>query len=435
MKNNKGMILSTYVYMLLVFFLLLLGTMLVVLNNTKLLADKLKENAKDNPAINKDLVSLVLNGDDEMVIVKGDTFIDPGYIAKTQSGKTLTAKVEGNVDTSTIGEYIITYTIKYKQFSKTTTRKVYVTGASTKDYIENLYKDDEARTKNGLKKDNTSDKNIRYEGSNPNNYVKFNDELWRVIGVFGDNVKIIRSESIGGLSWDTSKSSINYGYGINEWSQATLKEYLNTMYYGGTSVTCYGKNNNATTTCPTVSLNAASKLMIDNHIWNTGAPNHKALYNSTTNSYDTVSFYNAERSTTNGKICTGGDDCNDTVSRTTKWQGYVALPYVTDWAYASSEVVCATNMNDGYDAKNNSYDNMTCKKNNWMQPNASMWMLSPAADSSSANVVWRVSGLGDIDDGHEFYPLLVFPTVYLKSSVKITSGSGTNTDPYILSTS
>ena len=51
MKNNKGMILSTYVYMLLVFFLLLLGTMLVVLNNTKLLADKLKENAKDNPAL------------------------------------------------------------------------------------------------------------------------------------------------------------------------------------------------------------------------------------------------------------------------------------------------------------------------------------------------------------------------------------------------
>ena len=186
MKNNKGMILSTYVYMLLVFFLLLLGTMLVVLNNTKLLADKLKENAKDNPAINKDLVSLVLNGDDEMVIVKGDTFTDPGQIAKTQSGKTLTAKVEGNVDTSTIGEYIITYTIKYKQFSKTATRKVYVTGASTKDYIENLYNDDEARTKNGLKKDNTSDKNIRYEGSNPNNYVKFNDELWRVIGAFGD---------------------------------------------------------------------------------------------------------------------------------------------------------------------------------------------------------------------------------------------------------
>lgn len=129
MKNNKGMILSTYVYMLLVFFLLLLGTMLVVLNNTKLLADKLKENAKDNPAINKDLVSLVLNGDDEMVIVKGDTFIDPGYIAKTQSGKSLTAKVEGNVDTSTIGEYIITYTIKYKQFSKMITRKVYVTDA------------------------------------------------------------------------------------------------------------------------------------------------------------------------------------------------------------------------------------------------------------------------------------------------------------------
>ena len=25
----------------------------------------------------------------------------------------------------------------------------------------------------------------RYIGANPNNYVKFNDELWRIIGVFG----------------------------------------------------------------------------------------------------------------------------------------------------------------------------------------------------------------------------------------------------------
>ena len=51
----------------------------------------------------------------------------------------------------------------------------------------------------------------RYIGANPNNYVKFNDELWRIIGVFDvddgtgkieKRMKIIRNESIGNYSWD-----------------------------------------------------------------------------------------------------------------------------------------------------------------------------------------------------------------------------------------
>ena len=91
-------------------------------------------------------------------------------------------------------------------------------GKGTK-YIKELYKNETERAKNGLKKDNTSDANIRYEGSNPNNYVKFNDELWRIIGVFGDNIKLIRNEALGDLSWDSSESSINRGLGVNEWSQ------------------------------------------------------------------------------------------------------------------------------------------------------------------------------------------------------------------------
>ena len=51
--------------------------------------------------------------------------------------------------------------------------------------------------------------NIRYYGADPNNYVSFNDELWRIIGVFKDiddgtgkketRIKIARSESIDGV--------------------------------------------------------------------------------------------------------------------------------------------------------------------------------------------------------------------------------------------
>ena len=62
---------STYIYVLLVFFLLLLGTMLVVLNNTRLLANKIKENTDGNIDFN-----LVLKGDKEIFIVKDSEYIE-----------------------------------------------------------------------------------------------------------------------------------------------------------------------------------------------------------------------------------------------------------------------------------------------------------------------------------------------------------------------
>ena len=328
--------------------------------------------------------------------------------------------INGTKENATAGE------VKMPEYGKGTT------------YIKALYDNDVLRAANGLKKDNTSDANIRYEGSNPNNYVSFNDELWRIIGVFGDNIKLVRSEELRKLSWDSSDSSVNNGWGVNEWSQADLKEYLNTMYYGGTSVTCYVDGNNSTTTCPTGSLNSTSKSMINNYTWNTGAINGEdtKIANSETYALNTVPFYNAERGSVNGKICTSGNQCNDTIERTTTWPGYVALPYATDWAYASSETACATNMNDGYDVANGNYDNMTCKKNNWMHHgstmNEAMWMLSPGATFGRANYVWIVYGFGGVSGVFASFAHSVFPSVYLNTEVKITSGSGTSSDPYIL---
>ena len=299
------------------------------------------------------------------------------------------------------------------------------------DYIKNLYDDEETRKENGLKKDNTSDANIRYYGANPNNYVSFNNELWRIIGVFGNNVKLIRKDSLGNLSWDSSEASVNYGYGVNEWSQADLKNYLNTMYYGGTTVTCFGDWKNTTTTCPTNTIDETSKSLIDNHTWNTGAPNYNTLYNDTTNSLDTVEFYKAERGTVNGKICTSGNWCNDTVTRKTEWTGYIGLPYVTDWAYASSENDCNTKID-----KSSTYK---CKNNNWMHYGSTSsdrtWYLSPFAFPGGAYVVWSVVGDGNRDNYSAAYPLSVFPTIYLKSNILIESGKGTSSDPYILKAS
>ena len=305
-------------------------------------------------------------------------------------------------------------------------------GMKAVEYITNLLEYDGE----GLKIDNTSDQNIRYYGANPNNYVSFNNELWRIIGVFGNNVKLIRNEKLGELSWDSSESSVNDGYGINQWGEskdtsgniyegADLKVYLNKMYYGGTSVTCYNGYNNTTTTCPTNTLDETAKSSIDNHTWNTGAIQYKTRT-------DTLAFYSAERGTI-GKMCSSGSYCNDTVTRKTTWTGYVALPYVTDWAYASSESVCETNMQK-QDSSNNY--NYICKNNNWMHYGSTYndvtWYLSPFTNPSNANFVWRVNGDGFVRYDFATYPLSVFPTIYLKSNILIESGKGTSSDPYIL---
>ena len=289
-------------------------------------------------------------------------------------------------------------------------------GMKAVEYITNLLEYDGE----GLKKDNTSDQNIRYYGSNPNNYVSFNNELWRIIGVFGDNVKLIRSESLGSLSWDSSESSINGGCGVNEWSQADLKNYLNTMYYGGTSVTCYNGQNNQTTTCPTGTIDETSKGLIDYHTWNTGA----IEYETTT---DTIKFYKAERGRLNGKICSSGGPCNDTIIRTTNWTGYIGLPYATDWAYASGENICETNM-QAQDSSN-AY---VCKNNNWIYQKSDIRIISSIPNLYTALYVWVVSEIGSIQNANASETHSIFPTIYLKSNVLIDSGNGTSSNPYTL---
>ena len=288
--------------------------------------------------------------------------------------------------------------------------------------------------------DNTPDENIRYYGSNPNNYVSFNNELWRIIGVFDNNVKLVRKDSLGKLSWDSSDELVNSGSGINRWGESTyedgssyeganLQVYLNKMYYGGdTTITCYGSANNGTKTCPNGTIDETSKSLIDNHTLNIGAPNYSTLYDSTTKTLDTVEFYKAERGTTNGKICSSGNNCNDTVTRTTTWTGYIALPYITDWAYASSENDCNTKIDQSSTYK--------CKNNNWMHYgstyNDATWVMSPFAAPDNARFVWSMSGVGNANSSSAAYPLSAFPTIYLKSNILIESGKGTSSSPYIL---
>ena len=327
---------------------------------------------------------------------------------------------EGNAKVSITGKgkfdgLKITNGTKENAEVKEITKPTY--GMKAVEYITNLLEYDGE----GLKIDNTSDQNIRYYGSNPNNYVRFNNELWRIIGVFGNNVKLIRKDSLGRFSWDSSESNVNGGWGVNEWSQSALKNYLNTMYYGGTSVTCYNGQIKKEVTCPTGTIDETSKALIDNHTWKTGAIEWSKITN-------TLAFYKDERGNETGKICNGGASCNDTVERTTEWPGYIGLPYATDYAYASGESICETNM-----VKQDSNNVYICKNDNWMfKPNTWYWTMSPGANTSFAYYVWVVDSVGNVHNYVAAVGGAVFPAIYLKSNILIESGTGTSSNPYIL---
>ena len=301
--------------------------------------------------------------------------------------------------------------------------------------------------------------NVRYIGKNPNNYVSFDGDIWRIIGVMkdiddgkgnkSDRVKLIRASSIGNYSWDTSESSINKGFGVNEWSQADLMKLLNpgyeretvggSLYWNNKSGTCYYYTNNQKTSCNFTSTGIKEKLknMIGNAVWNTGANDGKTY---TYNNIITSKFYELERSSNTGKICSSGNYCNDTVERTTTWTGKVGLMYPSDYGYATSggsttdRATCLNTVLYSWDGSSVS----DCKNNDWLYICSDQflcstpWTLSPFADSSYANYVSFVS-YGGISSNRVSMVESVLPVVYLLSNTSFQSGDGSSGNPYTLS--
>jgi len=480
MKNNKGFVLSTYVYMLLVFFLLLLGTMLAVLNNTKLLSNKLKENASTSSGLTNNEFNMILLGDKEITILLDSEYIDPGYIAKTVSGADISGKVEvvGELDTSQIGEYILTYRIKHDGKTKELERKIHVKDNIAVNYINELYLTE--KEKNGLIVDDTADQNIRYVGANPKNKVYFNCkdeyinensirikygdedydyknkcEIWRIIGVFDTKstesetetpmkrVKIVRDAFSIKMSWDSSvggekiENSVNYGEGINQWGESTytdgteyegadLMRMLN-GYYIGKSSTCTYCNGTNQGTCSNdcsssiTPLSNTSLNMVADVFWNIGAQNW-------VDAMPLETMYNGERGTQIGKICEpsstydGKSLCTDTVNRTTSWIGKIGLIYPSDYGFASTDKNCASDILG---------DNSTCENDNWLHPSEWYWTLSPHALTQRATVTWHVNPTSSAYYSGSYYAGDVRPSLYLLPNAKIAGGNGGD-EPYKL---
>lgn len=274
------------------------------------------------------------------------------------------------------------------------------------------------------------DGNIRYYGASPNNYVYFNCstypttncELWRIIGTFGDKIKIVRNESIGKYSWDNKDKTTGAetNYEKNDWTDARLMKLLNpgydnesvggSLYYNAKSGTCYVNQNNATTACNFTSTgikNDTTKNIIAEVTYNTAGYNDATLYPN--------EIYTYERGST---VYSG---------RQTTWTGKIGLMYPSDYGYASDLTKCREKINN--------YNASTCSQNNWIYNMGSLWLLTH--DSARSDRNWSINSSGNASvngngNGGTSNGLLVFPSLFLSSDVKIISGNGSINNPYQL---
>ena len=171
--------------------------------------------------------------------------------------------------------------------------------------------------------------------------------------------------------------------------------------------------------------------MIANSTWNLGSQGSNDVWTNGNGLGLASKFYEYERSNNNGKICSSGSYCNDTVNRTTTWEGYVGLMYPSDYGYAvggEARTNCLANTNLY------NYDTNNCYTNDWLYKTSTyQWTLSPGAYSSRDNRVFYVVSGGRVYSYDAGYDYSVLPALFLKSSVERTGGSGTSTNPYTLS--
>ncbi len=282
----------------------------------------------------------------------------------------------------------------------------------------------------------------RYAGKSPNNYIRFNDEDWRIIGLVNvlttngtveQRVKIVKDDSIGEYSWDSSLPNVDFGYGVNEWTEADLKTELNEYYLNSTSGTCYINNNNTSQPCDFTQTGIKNnyKGFIEEVIWNTGT-------NGDTNfSYlnSTNQIYELERSSNLSDLCKSEENdyrCNDDVQRKASWQGKIGLMYPSDFGYATIGVA------NGVSCKTMNFDNWEnnsdCFDNDWLFiKNGEQWLLTPNSNPTYGYTVYYQTSTGRLGYHPAYFPKNVKPTFYLKPNVKIISeGDGSEDNPFQL---
>ena len=267
------------------------------------------------------------------------------------------------------------------------------------------------------------DNSYRYAGANPNNYVCFGsdatpcptDNLYRIIGIFEDKVKLIKYDYATSALLGTDGDYYSTGTPNSSYYKGSLTT-INTYYWNNStkkntwSESELNKTNLNTNYRTNIGTEWAQKIAMTT--WKVGG-NTSANINEVVPS---VAYQNEIVSpvTTN------------TTDGATEYSAKIGLMYVSDYGFAAPQSAWTTNLT--------SYGDSDIYNLNWMYMGLDEWTISRYVDySDGVFYVYRTGYVGCDDD---YLPVEwvggVRPVFSLLSSITYKSGFGTQSDPILI---
>ena len=295
------------------------------------------------------------------------------------------------------------------------------------DYVKSLY--------TGIQGDNNiyyhdssltngaGDSSYRYSGANPNNYVCFGsnestcptDNLYRIIGVFGNQVKLIKYDYATSALLGTDGDYASTGTPNASYYKGSLTT-INTYYWNNStkkntwSESLLNKTNLNTNFINNIGTEWANKIATTT--WKVGG-------NTYANIRDVIPATAYQNEIVNPVT-------TNTTDNATEYSAKIGLMYVSDYGFGADPSAWTTTLYN-YDG---SVNGSTIRSLNWMHMGYYEWTLSRSADrSGSAFFVYYVGG---VDDDNVLSNYAVRPSFNLESSITYVSGSGSASDPMVI---
>ena len=295
------------------------------------------------------------------------------------------------------------------------------------DYVKSLYTGTQGENSiyyhDSSLTNGAGDSSYRYSGANPNNYVCFGtnttpcptDNLYRIIGVFGNNVKLIKYDYATSALLGTDGEYQGTGTPNSSYYKGSLTT-INTYYWNNStkkntwSESLLNKTNLNTNFINNIGTEWANKIATTT--WKVGG-------NTYANIRDVIPATAYQNEIVNPVT-------TNTTDNATEYSAKIGLMYVSDYGFGADPSAWTTTLYN-YDG---SVNGSTIRSLNWMHMGYYDWTISRYADGSY--VAFRVYDDGSVDGGNVDRYYAVRPSFNLESSITYVSGSGSASDPMVI---
>ena len=295
------------------------------------------------------------------------------------------------------------------------------------DYVKSLYTgtqgDNNIYYHDSSLTNGAGDSSYRYSGANPNNYVCFGtnttpcptDNLYRIIGVFGNNVKLIKYDYATSALLGTDGEYQGTGTPNSSYYKGSLTT-INTYYWNNStkkntwSESLLNKTNLNTNFINNIGTEWANKIATTT--WKVGG-----------NTYANISQVVPATAYQNEVV---SPVTTNTTDNATEYSAKIGLMYVSDYGFGADPSAWTTTLYN-YDG---SVNGSTIRSLNWMHMGYYDWTLSRGADRSDR--AFGVDRDGHVSGNYVDRGGAVRPSFNLESSITYVSGSGSASDPMVI---